>query len=127
MNTLIKRLTAGGTALCLMLSLTALPAFADDEQTADTALLAATEATNGDNTDVPLPEEPETPQPEEPDDPSGSVEAALTSAHVRYLGGYEDRSVRPERQVTRALKPPPSFTVCSKIQKAAPAPAPTPM
>lgn len=110
MNTIFKRLTAGGTALCLMLSLTTLPAFADDETTADAATPAATETTSGGNTDTPLPEEPESPQPEDPDasqpdepgDSAGSVNATLTSAHVRYLGGYEDRSVRPERQVTRA-------------------------
>ena len=32
----------------------------------------------------------------------GETTATLTSAHVRYLGGYEDRSVRPENPVTRA-------------------------
>lgn len=51
MNTIFKRLTAGGTALCLMLSLTTLPAFADDETTADAATPAATETTSGGNTD----------------------------------------------------------------------------
>ncbi|MED9780341.1 MAG: S-layer homology domain-containing protein, partial [Peptococcaceae bacterium] len=77
----------------------------------------------GENTEPPLEEDPageQTPpeqepitEPEQPvEDPGESSEppatdpsviaTTWTSAHVRYLGGYEDRSVRPERQVTRA-------------------------
>ena len=105
----LRRLTAGGLALCFALSLTALPALADDTAAPDASVTTA-EATpvSGDNTEVLPPEDPgnEPEQPteepsEEPDTPQ-TIATTWTSAHVRYLGGYEDRSVRPERQVTRA-------------------------
>lgn len=101
-----KRLTAGITALCLSLTLTAWPAFAADntsDATTDSAVV-----TDAGNTDTPLPDDPDLSQPEETPDtpetdtPDSTVTVALTKDHVRYLGGYEDRSVRPERQVTRA-------------------------
>ena len=105
----LRRLTAGGLALCFALSLTTLPALADDAEAPDASVTTA-EATpvSGDNTEVLPPEDPgsEPEQPteepsEEPDTPQ-TIATTWTSAHVRYLGGYEDRSVRPERQVTRA-------------------------
>lgn len=34
--------------------------------------------------------------------PSVQIQASLTSDHVRYLGGYDDRSVKPARALTRA-------------------------
>ena len=105
----LRRLTAGGLALCFALSLTALPALADDTAAPDASVTTA-EATpaSGDNTEVLPPEDPgsEPEQPaEEPSEEPGTpqtIATTWTSAHVRYLGGYEDRSVRPERQVTRA-------------------------
>ena len=104
----LRRLTAGGLALCFALSLTTLPALADDAAAPDASVTTA-EATpvSGDNTEVLPPEDPgskpeqPTEEPsEEPDTPQ-TIATTWTSAHVRYLGGYEDRSVRPERQVTR--------------------------
>ena len=105
----LRRLTASGLALCFALSLTTLPALADDAAAPDASVTTA-EATpvSGDNTEVLPPEDPgsEPEQPaEEPSEEPGTpqtIATTWTSAHVRYLGGYEDRSVRPERQVTRA-------------------------
>ena len=100
MNATLRRLTACGLACCLALSLTTLPAQA--EETDANAAIAWHDTTtpdaaaNGDNTEALPPEEPSTSTGPE------RVDASLTSAHVRYLGGYEDRSVRPENQVTRA-------------------------
>ena len=55
----LRRLTAGGLALCFALSLTALPALADDTAAPDASVTTA-EATpvSGDNTEVLPPEDP---------------------------------------------------------------------
>ena len=62
----LRRLTAGGLALCFALSLTTLPALADDTAAPDASVTTA-EATpvSGDNTEVLPPEDPGS-EPEQP-------------------------------------------------------------
>lgn len=95
MNTILRRFTAGLLTAAMALSLGILPAQAADVEDASTVTTDSTEEPAA-NTDTVT---------DETTDEGGAsvpVDVSLVTDHVRYLGGYPDGSVQPNKAVTRA-------------------------
>lgn len=95
MNTILRRFNAGLLTAAMALSLGILPAQAADVEDASTVTTDSTEDPAA-NTDTVT---------DETSDEGGAsvpVDVSLVTDHVRYLGGYPDGSVQPNKAVTRA-------------------------
>ena len=87
MNNILRRFTACTLTALLALSLSVLPAQAADD--------TATESTTPNTGPVIDEDSTEDQSPE-------TVDVTLVTDHVRYLGGYPDGTVQPNKAVTRA-------------------------